>query len=128
MQRKSADGDKHSAWLSCSYDEKSEMEVVGAEGGIVLEGIAESLDRRGNPLFSRTRSEVGELVLFVACQSIPARFIAVSNTGITPQSRKGGSGLGWPGRGEGRGSYRRVSARSKYLRIEKTILFAHQLF
>ena len=57
--------------------------VGGAEGGIILGGIAGSLDRRGNPPSSHTRSEVGKSVLFVARQSIPARFIAVSNTGMT---------------------------------------------
>ena len=49
MQRKSAGGDKHSAWLSCYYDEKSEMRVVGAEGGIVSEGVAQVFDDVGNP-------------------------------------------------------------------------------
>ena len=56
----------------------------GAEGGIVSEGVAQVLDDWAILFSSRTRSAVGESVLFVACQFISARFAALPNTGITP--------------------------------------------
>ena len=60
--------------------------MVGAEGGIVSEGVAQVVDDWAIPSFFRDSGGVGEYVLFVACQFISARFAALLNTGITPVS------------------------------------------
>ena len=78
--------------------------MVGAEGGIVSEGVAQVLDDWAIPFSSRTRSAVGESVLFVASQSVSARFAALLNTGITPAPQ--GAQTGVPlGMGPIRASY-----------------------
>lgn len=64
------------------------MNGVGAEGGIVSEGVAQVIDDWAIPFSFRTSGGVGEYVLFVACQFISARFAALLNTGITPVLRK----------------------------------------
>lgn len=62
------------------------MGVFGAEGGIVSVGVAQVLDDWAIPFSSRSSGGDGELVLFVACRFISARFAALLNTGITPVS------------------------------------------
>ena len=62
------------------------MGVVGAEGGIVSVGVAQVIDDWAIPFSSRSSGGDGELVLFVACRFISARFAALLNTGITPVS------------------------------------------
>jgi len=48
--------------------------LIGAEGGIISEGVARVIEGLGNPLSSRASSVVGASVLFVVLQFISARF------------------------------------------------------
>lgn len=86
-----------SRWLGCRDEIEAEHQLwpdnqrrilngVGAEGGIVSEGVAQVVDDWAIPFSSRSSGGVGELVLFVARRFISPRFAALLNTGITPVS------------------------------------------
>jgi hypothetical protein len=56
---------------------KGKRALIGADGGIISEGVAQVIEGLGNPLSSRASRIVGESVLFVALQFISARFAAL---------------------------------------------------
>jgi hypothetical protein len=68
-------------WIA-NYDKKSEMRVVGAEGGIVLEGLLKSLKTWKSFLLA-CKWWVFLLLKFVPVHLIPVSFGASRNTVIT---------------------------------------------
>ena len=58
----------------------------GAEGQTVEAGVAESLDRRGNPRSPLAESQFVRSSHFVSLCRVSAPLIASANTGITPDS------------------------------------------
>ena len=58
---------------------------VGAEGGIVSEGVAQVVDSLGNPLVIATRNAVALYSQFVSACRSSTGFVALSNTVLTPE-------------------------------------------
>ena len=60
------------------------IKKVGAEGGIVSEGVAQVVDKRAIPSSLLHNDAVGSLSDFVSLCRSASRFVALFNTYITP--------------------------------------------